>query len=163
MKREGIIHAELASRLAALRHTDTFVICDAGLPLARHTPCVDLGYRYGQATFMDVTATVLSEVVVEHSWVSRDVITVSPDVLQHLVGVGLGAHRPRALQGRCPGCGVRRPHRRGHVLRERVVPGRGAVLPVVAAANQTRTCYRNLSPEAGRLATVAPGGEERRT
>jgi D-ribose pyranase len=89
MKREGIIHAELASRLAALRHTDTFVICDAGLPLARNTPCVDLGYRYGQATFADVTATVLSEVVVEHSWVSRDVTTVSPDVLRHLVGLGL--------------------------------------------------------------------------
>jgi D-ribose pyranase len=89
VKREGIIHAELARHLAALRHTDTFVICDAGLPLARHTPCVDLGYRYGQATFADVTATVLDEVVVEHSWVSRDVVTVSPQVHQHLVGLGL--------------------------------------------------------------------------
>ncbi|MCW2515867.1 MAG: pyridine nucleotide-disulfide oxidoreductase [Mycobacterium sp.] len=89
MKREGIIHAELARHLAALRHTDTFVICDAGLPLARHTPCVDLGYRYGQATFADVTTTVLDEVVVEHSWVSRDVVTVSPQVHQHLVGLGL--------------------------------------------------------------------------
>lgn len=89
MKRNGIIHAELARRLAALRHTDTFVICDAGLPLARNTPCVDLGYRYGQATFADVTATVLDEVVVEHSWVSRDVVTVSPHVHQHLVDLGL--------------------------------------------------------------------------
>lgn len=89
MKREGIIHAELARRIAALRHTDTFVICDAGLPLAPNTPCVDLGYRYGQATFNDVTATVLSEVVVEHSWVSRDVVTVSPGVLKHLVDLGL--------------------------------------------------------------------------
>lgn len=89
MKRKGIIHAELARRIAALRHTDTFVICDAGLPLAPNTPCVDLGYRYGQATFNDVTATVLSEVVVEHSWVSRDVVTVSPGVLQHLVDLGL--------------------------------------------------------------------------
>jgi D-ribose pyranase len=89
MKRDGIIHAELAHRLAALRHTDTFVICDAGLPLARDTPCVDLGYRYGQATFVDVTTTVLGEVVVEHSWVSRDVIAVSPHVHQHLVDLGL--------------------------------------------------------------------------
>jgi D-ribose pyranase len=89
MKREGIIHAELSRHLAALRHTDTFVICDSGLPLARDTPCVDLGYRYGQATFADVSATVLNDVVVEHSWVSRDVLTVSPHVHQHLVALGL--------------------------------------------------------------------------
>ncbi|MCW2558792.1 MAG: pyridine nucleotide-disulfide oxidoreductase [Mycobacterium sp.] len=89
MRRVGIIHAELARHLAALRHTDTFVICDSGLPLPRNTPCVDLGYRYGQATFADVAATILSEVVVEHSWVSRDVVTVSPHVHRYLVDLGL--------------------------------------------------------------------------
>jgi D-ribose pyranase len=95
MKRQGVIHAELARHLAALRHTDTFVICDSGLPLSRDTPCVDLGYRYGQATFADVTATVLNEVVVEHSWVSRDVVTVSPHVHQHLLDLGL---QPEAVE-----------------------------------------------------------------
>jgi D-ribose pyranase len=89
VKRDGIIHAELARHLAGLRHTDTFVVCDAGLPLTRDMPCIDLGYRYGQATFADVTATVLGEVVVEHSWVSQDVLTVSPHVHRHLVGLGL--------------------------------------------------------------------------
>lgn len=89
MKRNGIIHAELARAIAGLRHTDTFVICDSGLPLAPGMPCVDLGYRYGQATFADVTATVLGEVVVEHSWVSRDVIDVSPHVYQFLKDQGL--------------------------------------------------------------------------
>ena len=89
MKRSGIIHAELAFRLAALRHTDTFVICDAGLPLRRDTPCIDLGYRYGQATFTDVTTTVLDEVVVEHSWMSADVATVSPRIHRHVVDLGL--------------------------------------------------------------------------
>ncbi|BBZ28121.1 D-ribose pyranase [Mycolicibacterium madagascariense] len=89
MKRTGIIHAELARRIAALRHTDTFVVCDAGLPLRPDTPCIDLGYRYGQATFADVTATVLGEVVVEHSWMSADVATVSPHVHRHVVELGL--------------------------------------------------------------------------
>jgi D-ribose pyranase len=95
VKRDGIIHAELARHLAALRHTDTFVICDSGLPLSRDMPCVDLGYRYGQATFADVTTTVLREVVVEHSWVSSDVLTVSPHVHQHLVDLGL---RPEPIE-----------------------------------------------------------------
>ena len=89
MKRTGIIHAELARRIAALRHTDTFVVCDAGLPLRRDTPCIDLGYRYGQATFADVTTTVLGEVVVEHSWMSADVATVSPQIHRHVMDLGL--------------------------------------------------------------------------
>ncbi len=87
--REGIIHAELARRLAGLRHTDTFVICDAGLPLAPTTPCIDLGYRYGQAAFADVASTVLADVVVEHSWVSQDVLSANPVVHQHLRALGL--------------------------------------------------------------------------
>lgn len=89
MKRDGIIHAELARWVAGLRHTDTFVICDAGLPLAAETSCVDLGYRYGQAGFADVASTVLAEVVVERSWVSRDVLRANPAVHEHLLGLGL--------------------------------------------------------------------------
>lgn len=89
MKKNGIIHAELARRIAALRHTETFVICDAGLPLGRDTPCIDLGYRYGRATFTDVATTVLGEVVIEHSWMSADVVSANPNVHQHLVQLGL--------------------------------------------------------------------------
>jgi ABC-type ribose transport system, auxiliary component len=89
MKRDGIIHAELARRIAGLRHTDTFVICDSGLPIAPETPCIDLGYRYGLASFSDVASTVLAEVVVEHSWVSEDVFDANPVVHEHLLGLGL--------------------------------------------------------------------------
>jgi D-ribose pyranase len=89
VKRNGIIHAELARPIAGLRHTDPFVIGHAGLPLRRDTPCIDLGYRYGQAAFADVAATVLGEVVVECSWMSADVVTVSPQVHQQMVDLGL--------------------------------------------------------------------------
>ncbi|MGH3435430.1 MAG: RbsD/FucU domain-containing protein [Sciscionella sp.] len=60
MKRDGILHAELARALAALRHTDTFVIADAGLPIPAGVTCIDLGYSYGQPSFVDVSATVLA-------------------------------------------------------------------------------------------------------
>lgn len=89
MKRTGIVHAGLAGMVAGLRHTDTFVISDAGLPLPPGMPCVDLGYRYGQATFRDVTATLLPEVVIEYSWVSRDVLSANPGVHKHLLDLGL--------------------------------------------------------------------------
>lgn len=89
MRRAGIIHAELARRLAALRHTDTFVICDAGLPLAPSTPCVDLGYRYGEPRFADVVSAVLPEIVVEGSLVAAEMAEVNPDCLDHLRAHGL--------------------------------------------------------------------------
>jgi len=89
MKRTGIVHGELARLLAGLRHTDTFVISDAGLPLAPGTPCVDLGYRYGQPPFIDVARTVLAEVVVEQSWVSSPVLELNAEVYGVLRELGL--------------------------------------------------------------------------
>ena len=89
MKRNGIIHAELARHLAALRHTETFVICDSGLPLARDAPCVDLGYRYGQPRFADVVAAVLPELTIETSWISQQMTEVNPDCLASLRAHGL--------------------------------------------------------------------------
>ncbi|MFN2561998.1 MAG: D-ribose pyranase [Jatrophihabitans sp.] len=89
MKRTGIVHAELARLIAGIRHTQTFVITDAGLPLPAEMPLVDVGYRYGQAPFTDVVATVLGEVVVEHSWVSRDIVAVNPATWQFLQEQGL--------------------------------------------------------------------------
>jgi len=89
MKRTGIIHSELGRLIAGLRHTDTFVISDAGLPLAPGTPCVDLGYRYGQPGFLDVTRTVLAEIVVERSWVSDPVREVNLPVYNTLRELGL--------------------------------------------------------------------------
>ena len=89
MRRDGVIHRELAGLLAGLRHTDTFVISDSGLPLPPGTPCVDLGYRYGQPPFLDVARTVLEQVVVEHSWVTDQVREVNPEVWRGLRSFGL--------------------------------------------------------------------------
>lgn len=95
MKRDGIIHAQLAGLIAGLRHTQTFVICDAGLPVPSSTPYVDLGYRYGLASFADVTSTVLPEVVVEASWVSQDMLGANPALHEHLTSLGL---RPEPIE-----------------------------------------------------------------
>ncbi|MFF4752108.1 D-ribose pyranase [Streptomyces sp. NPDC002514] len=89
MLRGGIIHQELAGLIAGLRHTDTFVISDAGLPLAPGTPLVDLGYRYGRPSFLDVAETVLGQIVVEHSWVTDQVRVANPAVHAALRSLGL--------------------------------------------------------------------------
>jgi D-ribose pyranase len=89
VQRTGIIHNELAGLIAGLRHTDTFVISDAGLPLAPNTPVVDLGYRYGQPPFLDVVDAVLAQIVVEHSWVTGKVREINPTVYSALRSFGL--------------------------------------------------------------------------
>ena len=89
MQQSGIIHHELAGLIAGLRHTDTFVITDSGLPLASGIPVVDLGYRYGRPPFLDVAEAVLAQIVVEHSWVTDQVREINPDVYTALRSFGL--------------------------------------------------------------------------
>lgn len=93
MKRDGIIDASLARELARLRHTDIFVISDAGLPVPSAVRCIDLGYRYGHASFVGVATALLAEVVVEASWVSADIEDANPRVLQHIHELGLTPDR----------------------------------------------------------------------
>lgn len=70
MKRTGIINAPLSGALARLGHTDLVVVADAGLPIPPHVPVVDLALVYGQPTFTSVLDALLSEIVVEHAYVS---------------------------------------------------------------------------------------------
>lgn len=88
MIRTGIIHADLAELLTGLRHTERFVICDSGLPLG-DLPRVDLGYRYGAASFADVVRTVLPQVVIEDSWISEQMPQVNVAALGELTDQGL--------------------------------------------------------------------------
>lgn len=88
MIRTGIIHTQLAGLLAGLRHTEQFVICDSGLPLG-DLPCVDLGYRYGAASFADVVRTVIPALVIEGSWISAPMVDINPANLGMLRDLGL--------------------------------------------------------------------------
>ncbi|MFC6705490.1 RbsD/FucU domain-containing protein [Flexivirga alba] len=84
----GVIHAELARHLGGLRHTERFVVCDSGLPLG-DVPTVDLGYRYGAATFEDVVQTVIPGLTLERSWISRDMLATNPTCLRALTALDL--------------------------------------------------------------------------
>lgn len=83
MLKSGVIHSELAAMLAGLRHTETFVVCDSGLPLG-DLPRVDLGYRYGAATFVDIIDVVLPALVIQASWISKDMIEANQPCLKAL-------------------------------------------------------------------------------
>lgn len=65
MRRSGILHAELNRQLSLLGHTDTVVLGDAGLPIPRHVPVVDLAVVLGLPRLRPVLDALLEIVVVE--------------------------------------------------------------------------------------------------
>ncbi len=72
MKKTGILHPGLSGAIARLGHTDTLVICDAGLPVPDGPDRVDLAFLPGLPAFLDVLEGILTEVQVEHAVVASE-------------------------------------------------------------------------------------------
>ncbi len=105
MQTSGIVHAELAGRLAGLRHTDLLAVADSGLPVPPGVPVVDLGVLYGVPPFLTVLDAVLATVTVEASWAASEVDGANPDVaaaLRERLSPALVTHeRFKELVGGC--------------------------------------------------------------
>jgi D-ribose pyranase len=78
MRRGGILNAQLASALARLGHTDTLVVCDAGLPVPPSPEVVDLAFRFGVPSFETVLSGILEELVVEGATAAEETEVQNP-------------------------------------------------------------------------------------
>lgn len=65
MKTDRIINTELIEAVAAIGHTQSLVIADAGLPVPKGVRCIDLSVVRGTPSFACVLKAVASELVVE--------------------------------------------------------------------------------------------------
>ena len=65
--------------LAELRHKDTIIIGDAGLPIPKGVERVDLGWRPGDPAYLDVLEEILKYIVVEGAVFADEALTVTPD------------------------------------------------------------------------------------
>lgn len=72
MRVNGLWHAELVELIVSLRHHDTLVIADAGLPAPAHVRTIDLGWRRGEPRVLPVLDAVLGELVVESATVATE-------------------------------------------------------------------------------------------
>lgn len=61
MKKTALLNAELSYLVASLGHFDEVTICDAGLPIAKHTQRIDLALTPGVPTFIDTVRVLLGE------------------------------------------------------------------------------------------------------
>ncbi len=84
MKKSGILNAQLAGYIAALGHKDTFMIGDAGMPIPKGVPIVDLVLCGGIPTFRQVMDAVLEETVVEGYIIADEIETKNPVLLSYI-------------------------------------------------------------------------------
>lgn len=81
MIKKGIFHPQLCRVLAEVRHMDTIVIGDPGLPIPKGVERVDLGWIEGEPGFHKVLKAILDVLVVEHATFAVEAKTVCPDFL----------------------------------------------------------------------------------
>ena len=84
MKKRGILNAQLSQYIAALGHKDTFLIGDAGMPVPKGVPLVDLALCANIPTFRQVLDAVLEETVVEEYTLAQEIKEKNPSLLAYM-------------------------------------------------------------------------------
>ena len=88
MKKTPLLNCELSYVIAQMGHFDTLAIGDAGLPIPRDTPRIDLAVTKGVPELLPVLKAVLSELNVQKATIAVEMQNSSPalfDVLNELI------------------------------------------------------------------------------
>ncbi len=80
MKKDKILNPKIISEIAAIGHTQYFVIADAGLPIPQGVPVVDISLVKGVPTFVQTLEAVSSELVVESYILAEEISDVNSSV-----------------------------------------------------------------------------------
>ena len=81
MKKTGIMNSQISAVIADMGHTDWISIGDAGMPVPRDTPKIDLAVQSGLPTFIDVLKNVLQEMEVQRIYLASEIKTQNPSQL----------------------------------------------------------------------------------
>lgn len=84
MKKRGILNAQLSGLIAALGHMDLFMIGDAGMPIPKGIPVVDLALCGGVPTFIQTMDAVLEEAEVEHYTIAEEIVEKNPEFYAYI-------------------------------------------------------------------------------
>lgn len=101
MKRTTLLNAPLSGVIAAMGHGDLLVIGDAGLPVPRGVPVIDLAVTKAVPGIFDVLDAVLAELVVERAALAEE---AAPELVARFAErrIGAPACRTRASRRACP-------------------------------------------------------------
>lgn len=86
MKKGTVLNADISSVISRLGHTDTLVVCDAGLPIPRGTDRIDMALTQGVPSFMQVVEVVTAEMQVEAAVLAAEIQQHNPQLHETLLG-----------------------------------------------------------------------------
>ncbi len=78
MKCDRLLNKEIVAEVAALGHTEYFVICDCGLPIPKGVKCIDISVKAGYPSYLNVLDAVTEELVVESVILASEIDEKSP-------------------------------------------------------------------------------------
>jgi len=84
MKKHGILNRELAGIFRKLGHTDQITIADCGLPIPNGVPCIDLSYRIGEPSFIEVLKAVIEDMEVEKVFIATEMKSKNEQLYKEL-------------------------------------------------------------------------------
>lgn len=65
MRKGGILNPNISKAIAALGHTQYLVIADPGLPIPENVHVIDISFKKGIPSFIEVLTAVKEELVIE--------------------------------------------------------------------------------------------------
>lgn len=84
MIKSTIIHSELLYALAAARHGDAIVVCDANMPIPCGCNVIDVSLTRGVPTFLQTVRAVLNDLVAEKYEVFELMPQYNPEMYREL-------------------------------------------------------------------------------
>ncbi|KFB99920.1 high-affinity permease component of an ABC superfamily ribose transporter [Trabulsiella guamensis ATCC 49490] len=85
MKKGTVLNAEISSVISRLGHTDSLVVCDAGLPVPHSTERIDMALTQGVPSFMQVLEVVTTEMQVEKAILAEEIKQHNPQLHEALL------------------------------------------------------------------------------
>jgi len=85
MKKGSVLNADISAVISRLGHTDTLVVCDAGLPVPRSTQRIDMALTQGVPSFMQIVEVVTTEMQVESAILALEIKAHNPQLHETLL------------------------------------------------------------------------------
>ena len=78
--KNSIINPSIIAAIAAMRHTEYFVICDPGLPIPSGAAIIDISLTDGIPNFIQTLKIIYSEMAVEGAVVASEMAEQNPEM-----------------------------------------------------------------------------------
>lgn len=79
MKKTGILNRDISALVGAMGHYDRLVVSDAGFPIPKGVPCIDLTMGANMPTVLEVLRMLALELEVEQFYLANEILPSPAD------------------------------------------------------------------------------------